>query len=317
MVHHARHVGGPALRKLTFHERARRLKALALYLMERKDAFYAISALTGATKTDSWIDIEGGIGTLFAYASRGRRELPDETFFIDGGPEPLSKGGSFVGRHICVPLEGVAVHINAFNFPVWGMLEKLSPTILAGVPAIVKPATLTSYLTEAVFHAMIESSILPDGAIQLLCGSAGSLLENLDSQCAVAFTGSASTGLMLKQSKTIANENVRFNQEADSLNFSMLGPDATPGTEEFDLFIKEVAKEMTVKAGQKCTAIRRTFVHESVMQDAMRALTKRLDGVKIGDPSVDGVRMGPLAGRDQVKDVRKHAESIAHVTERV
>ena len=317
MVHHARHIGGPALRKLTFHERARRLKALALYLMERKDAFYVVSAMTGATKTDSWIDIEGGIGTLFAYASRGRRELPDETFYIDGKTEPLSKGGTFVGRHICVPLEGVAVHINAFNFPVWGMLEKLAPTILAGVPAIVKPATLTSYLTEAVFTAMVESKILPEGSIQLLCGSAGSLLEHLDAQCAVAFTGSATTGLLLKQSKTIATENVRFNQEADSLNFSMLGPDASPGTAEYDLFIKEVAREMTVKAGQKCTAIRRTFVHESMIQDVMDALTKRLEGVKIGDPGVEGVRMGPLAGRDQVKDVRKHAESIGRVTERV
>ena len=317
MVHHARHVGGPALRKLTFHERARRLKALALYLMERKDAFYDVSAMTGATKADSWIDIEGGIGTLFGYASRGRRELPDETFYVDGATEPLSKGGTFVGRHICVPLEGVAVHINAFNFPVWGMLEKLSPTMLAGVPAIVKPATLTSYLTEAVFAAMIESKILPEGSVQLLCGSAGNLLDQLDSQCAVAFTGSASTGLMLKQSKTIANENVRFNMEADSLNFSMLDPDAKPGTEEFDLFIKEVAKEMTVKAGQKCTAIRRTFVHESAMQDVMRALTKRLDGVKVGDPGVEGVRMGPLAGRAQVSDVRKNAERIAHVTEKV
>lgn len=317
MVHHARVVGGPALRALTFHERARRLKALAQYLMERKDRFYLVSAMTGATKTDSWIDIEGGIGTLFAYASRGRRELPDETFYIDGATEALSKGGSFVGRHICVPMEGVAVHINAFNFPVWGMLEKLSPTLLAGMPAIVKPATLTSYLTEAVFRSIIESRILPEGSVQLLCGSAGDLLDNLDSQCAVAFTGSATTGLMLKQNKVIASENVRFNQEADSLNFSMLGPDARPGTEEFDLFIKEVAKEMTVKAGQKCTAIRRTFVHESMMQDVMRALTTRLDGVKVGDPSVEGVRMGPLAGREQVKDVRRNAERIAHVTEKI
>jgi len=317
MVPYARNVGGPALRKLTFHERARRLKALAAYLMERKDAFYAISAMTGATKADSWIDVEGGIGTLFAYASRGRRELPDETFYVDGPTEPISKGGSFVGRHICVPLEGVAVHINAFNFPVWGMLEKLAPTILAGVPAIVKPATLTSYLTEAVFRAMIESKILPEGSVQLLCGSAGTLLDHLDSQCAVAFTGSAATGLMLKQHKTVTAENVRFNQEADSLNFSMLGPDAPPGTEEFDLFIKEVAKEMTVKAGQKCTAIRRTFVHESMVQDVMRALATRLDGVKVGDPSVEGVRMGPLAGRAQVSDVRKNAEAIGRVTERV
>ena len=317
MVHYARTVGGPALRKLTFHERARRLKALASHLMAGKDSFYLISAMTGATKTDSWIDIEGGIGTLFAYASRGRRELPDETFYIDGNTEALSKGGSFVGRHICVPMEGVAVHINAFNFPVWGMLEKLSPTLLAGMPAIVKPATLTSYLTEAVFKSIIESKILPEGSVQLLCGSAGDLLDHLDSQCAVAFTGSATTGLMLKQNKVIASENVRFNQEADSLNFSMLGPDAKPGTDEFDLFVKEVAKEMTVKAGQKCTAIRRTFVHESVMQDVMRALTTRLDGVKVGDPGVEGVRMGPLAGRDQVKDVRKNAECIGRVTEKV
>src|SRR3954463_12632808 len=240
MVHHARTVGGPALRKLTFHERARRLKALAAYLMERKEQFYQVSAMTGATKADSWIDIEGGIGTLFAYASRGRRELPDETFYIDGATEPLSKGGSFVGRHICVPMEGVAVHINAFNFPVWGMLEKLAPTLLAGMPAIVKPATVTSYLTEAVFRAMIESRLLPDGSVQLLCGSSGDLLEHLDGQCAVAFTGSATTGLMLKRNTVISTENVRFSQEADSLNFSMLGPDATPGTEEFDLFIKEV-----------------------------------------------------------------------------
>jgi len=317
MVHYARTVGGPALRKLTFHERARRLKALAQYLMERKESFYVVSAMTGATRGDSWIDIEGGIGTLFAYASRGRRELPDETFYIDGNTEALSKGGSFVGRHICVPMEGVAVHINAFNFPVWGMLEKLSPTLLAGMPAIVKPATLTSYLTEAVFKSIIESKILPEGSVQLLCGSAGDLLDHLDSQCAVAFTGSASTGLMLKQNKVIASENVRFNQEADSLNFSMLGPDARPGTEEFDLFIKEVSREMTVKAGQKCTAIRRTFVHESVMQDVMRALTTRLDGVKVGDPAVEGVRMGPLAGREQVKDVRKNAECIGRVTEKV
>lgn len=317
MVQHARAVGGPALRRLTFHERARRLKALAQYLMERKESFYQVSAATGATRADSWIDIEGGIGTLFAYASRGRRELPDETFYIDGNTEPLSKGGSFVGRHICVPMEGVAVHINAFNFPVWGMLEKLSPTLLAGMPAIVKPATLTSYLTEAVFKSIIESKILPEGSVQLVCGSAGDLLDHLDSQCAVAFTGSATTGLMLKQGKVIASENVRFNQEADSLNFSMLGPDARPGTEEYDLFIKEVAKEMTVKAGQKCTAIRRTFVHESMMQDVMRALTNRLNGVKVGDPGVEGVRMGPLAGRDQVKDVRKNAESIARVTEKV
>src|SRR5690242_12788399 len=262
MVEYARRVGGPAIRKMTFHERALMLKAMAQYLTARKDDFYAVSAATGATKTDSWIDIDGGIGTFFVYSSKGRRELPNETFYVDGATESLSKGGSFVGRHVCVPLEGVAVHINAFNFPVWGMMEKLAPTLLAGVPAIVKPATVTSYLTEAVFRAMIESRLFPEGSIQLICGSAGDLLDHLDAQCAVAFTGSADTARMLRGRPAILDQNIRFNTEADSLNFSMLGPDAAPGTEEFDLFVKEVAKEMTVKAGQKCTAIRRTLVPE-------------------------------------------------------
>jgi oxepin-CoA hydrolase/3-oxo-5,6-dehydrosuberyl-CoA semialdehyde dehydrogenase len=317
MVDYATGVGGPALRKMTFHERALMLKAMAQYLMSRKDEFYLVSAATGATKQDSWVDIEGGIGTLFAYASRGRREFPNERFYIDGPTEALSKGGTFVGRHICVPMEGVAVHINAFNFPVWGMLEKLSPTLLAGMPAIVKPATVTSYLTESVFRAMVESGLFPAGAIQLLCGSAGSLLDHLDHQSAVAFTGSAATGKMLKGSHSIMDHNVRFNMEADSLNYSMLGPDAAPGTPEFDLFIKEVVREMTTKAGQKCTAIRRTLVPESFLQDVMGALKQRLDGVTMGDPSVDGVRMGPLAGRGQVGEVRKSVDAIARVTELV
>ena len=230
MTEYARRVGGVALRKMTFHERALMLKAMAQYLMSRKDEFYVVSAATGATKQDSWVDIEGGIGTFFAYASRGRREFPNERFYVEGPTEMLSKGGSFVGRHICVPLEGVAVHINAFNFPVWGMLEKLAPTLLAGVPAIVKPATVTSYLTEAVFRAMIEAGLFPPGAVQLLCGSAGDLLDHLDCQSAVAFTGSASTGKMLKTLPAIVEQNVRFNMEADSLNYSMLGPDAAPGT---------------------------------------------------------------------------------------
>jgi oxepin-CoA hydrolase / 3-oxo-5,6-dehydrosuberyl-CoA semialdehyde dehydrogenase len=315
MVAYARSKGGAALRKMTFHERARMLKAAAQYLMARKDEFYLISAATGATKQDSWVDIEGGIGTLFAYASRGRREFPDERFYVDGPTEPLSKGGTFVGRHICVPLEGVAVHINAFNFPVWGMLEKLAPTLLAGMPAIVKPATVTSYLTEAVFRAMIESGLFPDGSIQLLCGSAGNLLSHLDGQCAVAFTGSAQTGKMLKASPSIIDHAVRFNMEADSLNFSMLGPDAAPGTPEFDLFVKEVVREMTTKAGQKCTAIRRTFVPAEMIQDVMAALGKRLSTVTIGDPAVEGVRMGPLAGRGQVSEVRASVDAIARVTE--
>ncbi len=317
MVEHARTVGGPALRAMTFHQRARMLKALAQFLMAHKDAYYPVSALTGATKRDGWVDIEGGIGTLFAYASRGRREFPDETYHVEGPTEPLSKGGTFVGRHICVPLEGVAVHINAFNFPVWGMLEKLAPTLLAGMPAIVKPATVTSFLTEAVFAGMIESGILPAGGVQLLCGSAGDLLDHLDEQCAVAFTGSAGTGRMLKQMPAIVNNNVRFNVEADSLNFSMLGPDAAPGTEEFDLFIKEVANEMTTKAGQKCTAIRRTLVPEAMMDDVRASLSKRLAGTVIGDPAVEGVRMGPLAGRAQVGEVRKAVEAISQDAELV
>jgi oxepin-CoA hydrolase / 3-oxo-5,6-dehydrosuberyl-CoA semialdehyde dehydrogenase len=311
MVDYARRVGGPRLREMTFHARARMLKAMAQYLTGRKDEFYLISAATGATKGDSWIDIDGGIGTFFVYASKGRREFPDETFYVDGPMEALSKGGTFVGRHLCVPLEGVAVHINAFNFPVWGMLEKLAPSLLAGVPAIVKPATVTSYLTEAVFRAMLESRIFPEGAIQLICGGAGDLIDHLDCQSVVAFTGSADTGRNLKSHKTIIENSVRFNQEADSLNFSMLGPDATPGTEEFDLFVKEVTREMTAKAGQKCTAIRRTFVPENTVDDVMKAIAKRLETTKIGDPMVEGVRMGPLAGRNQVKEVRHNVRQLA------
>jgi oxepin-CoA hydrolase/3-oxo-5,6-dehydrosuberyl-CoA semialdehyde dehydrogenase len=310
MAAYARRVGGPNLRRMTFHERARMLKALAVHLTAHKEELYALSARTGATKGDSWIDIDGGIGTLFAYASRGRREFPDETFYVDGAMEPLSKGGTFVGRHICVPLEGVAVHINAFNFPVWGMLEKLSTTLLAGVPAIVKPATVTSFLTEAVARRMVESGILPAGAFQLLCGSAGDLLDHLAEQDAVAFTGSAATGRMLKQGRAVVEHNVRFNQEADSLNYSMLGPDARPGSEEFDLFVKEVAKEMTVKAGQKCTAIRRTIVPAGMVDDVVAALGKRLAGVKVGDPRMEGVRMGPLAGRTQVGEVARSLEKL-------
>jgi oxepin-CoA hydrolase/3-oxo-5,6-dehydrosuberyl-CoA semialdehyde dehydrogenase len=310
MCDYARTVGGPKLRKMTFHERAAMLKAMAKHLMEKKDAFYAISAMTGATKTDSWVDIEGGIGTLFAYSSRGRREFPNETFHVEGPTEALSKGGTFVGRHICVPLEGVAIHINAFNFPCWGMLEKMAPAILAGVPCIVKPATATSYLTEAMFREMVASKIFPEGAIQLICGSAGDLLDHVMEQDAVAFTGSAATGQMLKESKALTQNSVRFNMEADSLNCSILGPDAAPGTEEFDLFIKEVVREMTTKAGQKCTAIRRTIVPDSFVEEVVKALSKRLGSTTIGDPSVDGVRMGPLASRSQVRDVGAAADRI-------
>jgi oxepin-CoA hydrolase/3-oxo-5,6-dehydrosuberyl-CoA semialdehyde dehydrogenase len=305
MLDHARRVGGPTLRKMTFHQRARMLKAMALHLQERKENFYALSAATGATRADSWIDIDGGIGTFFVYASKGRREFPDETFYIDGPLEPISKGGTFVGRHICVPMEGVAVFINAFNFPVWGMMEKLAPALLAGVPAIVKPATLTSYLTERVFRAMIDAKIFPDGAIQLICGSAGELLDQLGAQDSVAFTGSAATGRKLKSQRSIIENAVRFNMEADSLNCAILGPDAAPGSEEFDLFVKEVTREMTAKAGQKCTAIRRTIVPDAMMGAVIDALKNRLSGVKIGDPAVEGVKMGPLAGTQQVKEVRE------------
>ena len=317
MAEYARTVGGPALRRMTFHQRALMLKEMAKYLSERKDGLYRLSAATGATKSDSWIDIDGGIGTFFVYASKGRREFPNETFYVDGPMESLSKGGTFVGRHICVPLEGVAVHINAFNFPVWGMLEKLATTLLAGVPAIVKPATVTSYLTEACFKLMVESGIFPAGAIQLICGSAGDLLDHLGMQDAVAFTGSAATGRKLKDTPSIVEHTVRFNQEADSLNCSILGPDAAPGTEEFDLFVKEVVREMTAKAGQKCTAIRRTLVPNGMMTDVIAALSKRLSGVQVGDPAVEGVKMGPLASRTQVRDVGKATEEIRHGTELV
>ena len=317
MANFARTVGGPAMRTLTFHQRAAMLKAIAKHLMERKDEFYVISAMTGATKADSWVDIDGGIGTFFAYSSRGRREFPNETFHVEGPMESLSKGGTFVGRHICVPLEGVAIHINAFNFPVWGMLEKMAPALLAGMPCIVKPATVTSFLTEAVFRSIIDANILPKGAIQLICGSAGDLLDHVTEQDAVAFTGSAVTGQMMKGGKAVMQHSVRFNMEADSLNCSILGPDAVPGTEEFDLFIKEVTREMTTKAGQKCTAIRRTIVPAGMEEDVVKALRARLGTTTIGDPTMQGVRMGPLASKGQVRDVGTSAEKIREASELV
>jgi oxepin-CoA hydrolase/3-oxo-5,6-dehydrosuberyl-CoA semialdehyde dehydrogenase len=310
VLDYARKTGGPALRAMTVHQRARMLKALAQYMMSRKDELYAISAATGATKSDSWVDIEGGIGTFFVYSSKGRRELPDETFIIDGDLEPLSKGGTFVGRHICVPLEGTALHINAFNFPCWGMLEKLAPTFLAGMPAIVKPATATSFLTNAVVKVMVESNLLPAGALQLLCGSVGDTFDHLMSQDVVTFTGSAATGRKLKAHPSIINESIRFNMEADSLNFCMLGPEDTPGTEEFDLYIKEVSREMTLKSGQRCTAIRRALVPESLVQPVIQALSKRLAGATLGNPATEGVRMGPLATKDQVQEVRRSVEAL-------
>ncbi len=317
MLSYARTVGQAALSKMTFHERARLLKKLAIYLTSRKDEFYAISAFTGATKADSWIDIEGGIGVLYTYASRGRREFPDESVYIDGPMENLSKSGSFVGVHLCTPLVGAALHINAFNFPVWGMLEKIAPTLLAGMPAIVKPATVTGYLAEAVFRAMIESKIFPEGSLQLISGSAGDIFNHLDCEDIVTFTGSAETGIKLKSHPSIVANSIRFNMEADSLNCCILGSDVKPGSEEFDIFIKEVAREMTVKAGQKCTAIRRTIVPASMTQAVIEALSKRLSQTKIGDPQVEGVRMGPLAGLDQLKEVTSKIKDISTEAEKV
>ncbi|MBX2959382.1 MAG: phenylacetic acid degradation bifunctional protein PaaZ [Flavobacteriales bacterium] len=310
MMDYARKVGGPALRKMTFQERGLMLKALAMHLISLKAKYYAISSKTGATKVDSWIDIEGGIGNLFANASL-RRQFPDEPFYIDGETAPLSKGGTFIGHHIMVPKQGVAIHINAFNFPIWGMLEKIAVNFMAGVPAIVKPATLTSFLTEVMVKDIIDSKILPEGALQLICGSANGILDHVTNQDVVTFTGSASTGKMLKSHPRLLEEAVPFNMEADSLNASILGEDAVPGTEEFDLFIKEVQREMTVKAGQKCTAVRRIIVPEKLVEDVQIALGKRLAQTVIGNPEVEGVRMGSLAGLEQVKEVREKVEQLS------
>ena len=297
MLEYARKVGGPELREMTFHERGRMLKKLAQYLMSRKEDFYPISFQTGATKIDSWIDIEGGIGTLFSYASKGRRELPDEKIWVEGNMESLSTNGTFVGQHVCVPLQGAAVHINAYNFPVWGMLEKLAPTYIAGMPAVVKPAPVSSFLTEKVVRAIIESGILPDGALQLICGEPNDLLDHLTSQDVLTFTGSSETAKKIKSHSNIINSGVRVNFETDSLNGSILGPDVTPDMEEFNLFVKEVVREMTSKAGQKCTAIRRTIVPKERMQDVIEAIKNRLAKIKIGDPNAEDTKMGPLADK--------------------
>ncbi|MGZ8286817.1 MAG: phenylacetic acid degradation bifunctional protein PaaZ [Allosphingosinicella sp.] len=311
MLDHARRVGGPALRRLTFHERAHMLKALANAIMARKEELYELNYETGATRTDGWIDIEGGAGTLFSFSSKGRRELPNSRILIDGALEPLSKGGSFVGQHVYTSLQGVAVHINAFNFPVWGMLEKLGPTLLAGVPAIVKPASSTGYLAEAAFRIMIEADVLPPGALQLVMGGVGDLFDHLTLQDVVSFTGSAQTAMKLQTHPVIARESVRFIAERDSLNASILGPDAAPGTPEFDLFIKEVAREMTVKAGQKCTAIRRAMAPAEHLDAVQAALIERLGKARIGNPREEGVTMGALASRSQLRSVREAVAELA------
>jgi oxepin-CoA hydrolase / 3-oxo-5,6-dehydrosuberyl-CoA semialdehyde dehydrogenase len=310
MCQFARKTGGTKLKKMTFHERGRMLRALALHLLSKKEDFYKISWATGATRTDSWVDIEGGIGNLFAYASL-RRQFPDETFCTDGDVARLSKLNTFIGHHICVPKDGVAIHINAFNFPVWGMLEKIAVNLLAGVPAIVKPATVTSFLTEAVVREIVSSGILPDGALQLVCGSANGILDHVINQDIVTFTGSASTGKMLKAHPRLLEESVPFNMEADSLNCCILGTDVSPDKPEFDIFIKEVVREITTKAGQKCTAVRRIIVPENRIEEVRLALGKRLAQTIIGDPNTEGVRMGSLAGMAQRKEVMEKVEQLS------
>ena len=310
MMDYARKTGGPALRRMTFQERGLMLKKLALHLHSIKEKFYPISFLTGATKLDSWIDIEGGIGNLFTNASL-RRQFPDLPYHVEGSAAPLSKNGTFIGHHIMVPKQGVAIHINAFNFPIWGMLEKIAVNLMAGVPAIVKPATITSYLTEVMVREIIDSGILPEGSIQMICGSARGILDDVTSEDIVTFTGSASTGQILKSHPKLIEEAVPFNMEADSLNCSVLGEDAIPGTAEFDLFIKEVQREMTVKAGQKCTAVRRIIVPEKLVEDVQIELGKRLSKIIIGDPTVEGVRMGSLAGKEQLTEVTEKVKQLA------
>lgn len=310
VLDYGRRTGGRALRKMTFQERGRMLKALALFLMERKERYYEVSSWTGATKVDSWIDIEGGIGNLFANASL-RKQFPDLPYYVDGSSAPLSKNGTFIGHHIMVPKEGVAVHINAFNFPVWGMLEKIAVNLMAGVPALVKPSEYTCYLTEVVVRDIIASKILPEGSLQLICGLGRGILDHVDARDIVTFTGSAATGKILKGLPRISQESVSFNLEADSLNATVLGKKAIPGTVEFDLFIKETVKEITIKAGQKCTAVRRILVPEELIDEVQSAISARLASTKIGNPSEEGVRMGPLATRLQAERVRSSVEELS------
>jgi oxepin-CoA hydrolase/3-oxo-5,6-dehydrosuberyl-CoA semialdehyde dehydrogenase len=316
VLNYGRKVGNKNLRTMTFLERGLMLKKLALFLQKKRKQYYPISYLSGATKTDSWIDIDGGIGTLFAYASL-RKKFPNQPYFVDGEMVGLSKEGTFVGHHIMVPKAGVAVHINAFNFPIWGMLEKLAVNLLAGMPAIVKPAEQTSYLTQAMVQDIIASGILPEGALQLVCGSGVGILDTVTSQDVVTFTGSAHIGRMLKSMPHIINESVTFNMEADSLNCSVLGPDARPDTEEFQLFVKEVHREMTVKTGQKCTAIRRIIVPENLVEEVQLALSARLKKTTIGDPQAEGVRMGSLASHEQMNEVLKSAKLLSKENELV
>jgi oxepin-CoA hydrolase / 3-oxo-5,6-dehydrosuberyl-CoA semialdehyde dehydrogenase len=311
MASFARTRGGATLRAMTFHERANLLKALGQAILARKEELYSLSSHTGATRADSWIDIEGGAGTLLSYASKGKRELPNEQFLIDGDMEVLGKTGSFAGQHIYTSRHGVAVHINAYNFPVWGMLEKLGPCLLAGMPAIIKPSSTGGYLAEAAFRIMIDTGLVPEGALQLVVGRTGDLFDHLNGQDAVAFTGSAATSTILQQHPVIAGEAVRFTAERDSLNATILGLDAAPDTPEFELFIKEIVKEMTTKAGQKCTAIRRILVPSALIDPVQEALIGRLSKITVGNPQNDEVRMGALAGHSQRDDVRRQLNELA------
>lgn len=302
--------GGEALHEMTFIERAAMLKAVAKHLLSEKETFYALSAQTGATKADSWVDIEGGIGTLFTYASLGSRELPDDTLWPEDELIPLSKEGGFAARHVLTSKSGVAVHINAFNFPCWGMLEKLAPTWLAGMPSIIKPATATAQVTQAMVKSIVESGLVPDGAISLICGGAGDLLDQLDSQDVVTFTGSASTGQSLRVHPNIVANSIPFTMEADSLNCCVLGEDVTPDQPEFALFVREVVREMTAKAGQKCTAIRRIIVPQNQIDAVSQALIARLEKVVVGDPAQEGVKMGALVNAEQRADVQEKVDQL-------
>src|SRR5699024_1508572 len=318
ICNYARKQAGPILRSMSIHERAFKIKFLAKYLIARKDDYYELSTQTGATRRDSWIDIEGGIGSMFALSSKARINLSDLPYHIEGDTEQLSRNGTFVGQHICVPRHGVAIHINAFNFPVWGMLEKLAPCIIAGMPAIVKPSPVSSYLAFKVFRDMIESNILPEGVIQFIAADKpGDLLSHLNSQDSVSFTGSSATGKKLKAHPNIIDNNIPFNLEADSLNASILGKDVTPNMEEFELFVEEGAEEMTVKAGQKCTAIRRMIVPENQVENVIEALRKKLTQTTIGDPAKKETQMGPLASNLQSERFDERLSCLLEATESV
>ncbi|GIJ46792.1 bifunctional aldehyde dehydrogenase/enoyl-CoA hydratase [Virgisporangium aliadipatigenens] len=307
---YGRRTGGPALRALTFHQRAAILKALGQHIREHRPRLYEVSARTGATLGDSKFDVDGGMGVLLAYASKAKRELPNDSVYVEGAIEPLGRGGTFLGQHVCVPLHGVAVQVNAFNFPVWGPLEKFAPAFLAGVPSLVKPATPTAFLTAALIEIIVASGLLPDGALQFVAGSLGDTFDHLTGQDLVSFTGSASTATQLRTHPTLVRNAVRFSAEADSLNLSALGPDATPGSAEFDLFVKSLVVEMTVKAGQKCTAIRRAFVPAPLLDAVTEAVAQRLARTVVGSPSNETVRMGALASLDQRDEVRRNVAAL-------